>query len=90
MAAKRKYMETELPPQESEGKSIKFTIFDLRTLNRSMIINAGHGSLSLTEISQDQTFSNFTFFIQLIIYSASLFRPLPGFKPASGDMAHRR
>lgn len=83
-------METELPPQESEGKSIKFTIFDFRTLNRSIMINVGPGSPSLTEISQNQAFSNFTFFILLIIYSASLFRPLPGSKPASGDMAHRR
>lgn len=43
MAAKRKYMETELPPQESEGKSVVGALCFLTSalLPQSMTANPG-------------------------------------------------
>lgn len=81
MAAKRKYMDTELPPQESEGK----------------VMDVGWCLHHRSPDSDSQFFMPVSVFIyygktheHVLTVSFFLLRPLPGFKPTPRDMAHRR
>lgn len=83
-------METELPPQESEGKSVVGALCFLTSalLPQSMAANPGrcqspHGVHLLTSDMENNL-------SRLFFSPSSLCRPLPGLKPAPRDMAYRR
>lgn len=87
MAAKRKYMDTELPPQESEGKEVE--VGPLVSLHDACLHHEPQEGTSSLRLQFDSC-SIWTCGLTVLCFSLFLFRPLPGFKPTPRDMAHRR
>ena len=87
MAAKRKYMDTELPPQESEGKEVE--VGPLVSLHDACLHHEPQEGTSSLRLQLDSC-SIWTCGLTVLCFSLFLFRPLPGFKPTPRDMAHRR
>lgn len=105
MAAKRKFMDTELPPQESEGKEEELLGFGLIMMYDHIMVYQYRemsvwGTASAVWSHKDEKnvskkwevfiFVLYTDWILLSLFFMFLLRPLPGFKPTSRDMAHRR